>query len=82
MRTAAELQPQPAGPGSEPAYNASQTAAGLKYCAFWRLPYFNPMLMASYDGMHTIAGLMADLFGCMKDVDKANVLRYEAEVNK
>lgn len=33
-----------------------------KECVFWKLPYFDPMSMASYDGMHTVGGLVKGLF--------------------
>jgi hypothetical protein len=34
-------------------------------CAFSRLPYWDPMLMASYDAMHTFGGVIKDIFNCL-----------------
>jgi hypothetical protein len=54
----------------------------LKHCVFWELPYFDPTIMASYDAMHTLGGLVKDLFMCMAAADSVNVQLYERTINK
>lgn len=78
-RTAAELSH---APQSRSSVNMPAEAEELKYCAFLKLPYFDPMLMASIDPMHTIAGLMESLFACMAGGDSENVIRYETTCNR
>lgn len=54
-------------------------------CVFSRLPYWDPMLMASYDAMHTYGGLVADIFHYLDGADNLTseaVLNYEHNCNK
>lgn len=50
-------------------------------CQFWRLPYFDPTIMCSYDAMHTFAGVVESLFGCMASGPTHNATTYEETRN-
>jgi hypothetical protein len=54
----------------------------LRPCVFWQLPYFDPTLMVSYDAMHTIAGVLKDVFTCMAGDVSEHCLQYDKLVNK
>lgn len=77
-RTKEELTQAPRDPGGVVSINNEE----LCYCAFWRLPYFDPMLMSSPDPMHTIAGVMKSLFECMGGNNTDTVAEYEIKCNK
>lgn len=83
-RTAEELRPtnstnQQAAPRHSTSANQSEE---LRRCVFWKLPYFDPMLTSSYDAMHTLGGLVSDLFGCMAGEESEKVRLYELQENK
>jgi hypothetical protein len=90
---AAEPPAADAGPGAarttselRPNYVlvADQANEKAKQCVFWQLPYFDPMSMASYDGMHTVGGLVKGLFSVIGGEFSLGspAQSYEDQVNK
>jgi hypothetical protein len=82
LRTATELRP-------ESEYLANNHEAKLKSegVVLWRLPYYfnmGPPLLCSYDAMHTIAGVVEDIFSLIGPSPvrlKQYVKEYEMHCN-
>lgn len=52
---------------------------------FWRLPYYwnlGPPVFSSYDGMHTIAGVMKDIFGCLTPTNRGGTKGGQARITE
>lgn len=69
--TKAELQPS--------ATNTTINEAG--HCTLSNLPYWDATLMVSYDAMHTIGGVVADLFACMGGTINEQAKAYDMSTN-
>jgi hypothetical protein len=66
--------------------------ARAKLCVLWRLPYYDPLLIAGFDMMHALGGVFKDLYRCMRGqvatalvkgdrCQSSKALDYEANVN-
>lgn len=60
---------------------ANNEAQEGSFCAFERLPYWDAMLMASYDAMHAIGDCVKMLFEALTGISK-NTAAYEHRHNK
>jgi hypothetical protein len=77
MRRLEDLRPD-RSPGA-PVTEANEMA---KACELWRLPYWDPTIMASPDVMHTMGGVVKKLFAVIGNGVGDNALAYDQQVNR